>query len=105
MGKTAGTQKMTLEAGLTPFSQTRPPCHGSSPRASRSAWSRKRPLARLFFTSAILAVFDSKVFITAIESSRSMQRFTSEIAWGSEFWIAEDADHLTHFSGEAIPGV
>ena len=42
------------------------------------------------------------VFITSIQSRRSMQRFTPEIVWGSEVWIAEDADHLIHFSGEAF---
>ena len=31
---------------------------------------------------AILAVFDFIIFIPAIESRRSMQRFTSEIVWG-----------------------
>jgi hypothetical protein len=42
------------------------------------------------------------VFITAIESRQSMQKFASEITWGSEVWIADDADHLIHFSGEAF---
>ncbi|TVP79651.1 MAG: hypothetical protein EA353_05635 [Puniceicoccaceae bacterium] len=42
------------------------------------------------------------IFITVFESRCSMQRLTSEIAWASEVWIAEDPGHLIHFSGEAF---
>jgi len=44
------------------------------------------------------------VFVTAFETRRSMQSFLSHIAWESEVWIAEDADHMIHFNGERFLG-
>ncbi len=44
------------------------------------------------------------VFVTAFENRRTMQTFVSHIAWESEVWIAEDADHMIHFNGERFLG-
>lgn len=44
------------------------------------------------------------VFVTAFENRRTMQTFLSQIAWESEVWIAEDADHMIHFNGERFLG-
>jgi hypothetical protein len=44
------------------------------------------------------------VFVTAFETRRTMQSFVSQIAWESEVWIAEDADHMIHFNGERFLG-
>jgi hypothetical protein len=44
------------------------------------------------------------VFVTAFETRKAMQSFVSHIAWESEVWIAEDADHMIHFNGERFLG-
>ena len=44
------------------------------------------------------------VFVTAFENRRTMQTFVSHIAWESEVWIAQDADHMIHFNGERFLG-
>jgi BsuBI/PstI restriction endonuclease domain/BsuBI/PstI restriction endonuclease HTH domain len=44
------------------------------------------------------------VFVTAFETRKVMQSFLSQISWGTEVWIAEDADHLIHFNGERFLG-
>ena len=44
------------------------------------------------------------VFVTAFETRRAMQSFASQIAWESEVWIAEDAEHMIHFNGERFLG-
>ena len=44
------------------------------------------------------------VFVTAVETRRTMQTFVSHIAWESEVWIAEDPDHMIHFNGERFLG-
>ena len=49
---------------------------------------------------------DSKahlVFLTAVENRRTMQTFASDFAWESEVWIAEEPDHMIHFSGGLTP--
>ena len=33
-----------------------------------------------------------------------MQSFVAQIAWESEVWIAEDANHMIHFNGERFLG-
>ena len=43
------------------------------------------------------------VFVTAVETRRTMQAILPRIAWESEVWIAEDPDHMIHFSGELAP--
>jgi hypothetical protein len=44
------------------------------------------------------------VFVTAFETRRAMQKFSSQIAWESEVWIADDPDHMIHFNGERFLG-
>ncbi len=44
------------------------------------------------------------VFVTAVETRRTMQSFVSHIAWESEVWIAEDPDHMIHFNGGRFLG-
>ncbi|MDQ6765320.1 MAG: hypothetical protein M3Z22_04365 [Verrucomicrobiota bacterium] len=44
------------------------------------------------------------VFVTAFETRRAMQTFSSLIAWESEVWIADDPDHMIHFNGERFLG-
>jgi type II restriction enzyme len=40
-----------------------------------------------------------KVYITAFPDLKEFKRFTSEIAWETEVWIAEIPDHMIHFNG------
>lgn len=44
------------------------------------------------------------VFVTAFATRRVMQSFLSQIAWETEAWLAEDADHLIHFNGDRFLG-
>jgi len=44
------------------------------------------------------------VFVTAFETRRAFQSFSSTIAWESEVWIAEDPEHMIHFNGERFLG-
>lgn len=44
------------------------------------------------------------VFVTAFEDRRAMQSFSSQIAWESEVWIAEDPSHMIHFNGGRFLG-
>jgi hypothetical protein len=44
------------------------------------------------------------VFVTAFETRTTMRSFLSLIAWESEVWIADDADHMIHFNGERFLG-
>ena len=44
------------------------------------------------------------VFVTAVENRRTMQTFIPHFAWESEFWIAEDPDHMIHFNGGRLLG-
>jgi type II restriction enzyme len=44
------------------------------------------------------------VFITAFLDKSTFRRFSSDIAWESEVWIAENPDHLIHFNGSKFLG-
>jgi hypothetical protein len=44
------------------------------------------------------------VFVTAFPSRTMMARFLSDIAWETEVWCVEDADHLIHFNGDKFLG-
>ena len=39
------------------------------------------------------------VFVSAFENKKIFRRFSSDIAWDTEAWIAEDPDHMVHFNG------
>ena len=44
------------------------------------------------------------VFVTAFPDRKTMVRYLPEIAWETEVWVAEAADHLIHFNGERFLG-
>ena len=44
------------------------------------------------------------VFVTAFLDRTAFLRYAPEIAWETEVWIAEDADHMIHFNGERFLG-
>jgi len=44
------------------------------------------------------------VFVTAFLSRDVFRRFSAQIAWETEVWIAEAPDHLIHFNGDKFLG-
>jgi type II restriction enzyme len=44
------------------------------------------------------------VFITAFLDRATFRRFSSDIAWESEVWVADNPDHLIHFNGSRFFG-
>lgn len=39
------------------------------------------------------------VFVSAFETKNIFRRFSTDIAWESEVWIADASDHMIHFNG------
>lgn len=44
------------------------------------------------------------VFVTAFPDRKTMNKYLAEIAWETEVWVAEAAEHLIHFNGERFLG-
>jgi hypothetical protein len=44
------------------------------------------------------------VLVTSFLDRRTMARYVSDIAWGTEVWIADSPTHLVHFNGERLLG-
>jgi hypothetical protein len=44
------------------------------------------------------------VFVTALPSFTQMARFSSEIAWETEVWVADNPSHLIHYNGNKFIG-
>lgn len=44
------------------------------------------------------------VFVTAFLNRQKFRQFMTEIAWETEVWIADNADHLVHFNGDKFLG-
>jgi hypothetical protein len=44
------------------------------------------------------------VYVTAFTDRDSLRKFSSEIAWETEVWVASDPDHMIHFDGEKFLG-
>jgi type II restriction enzyme len=44
------------------------------------------------------------VFVTAFLDRATFRKFTANIAWETEVWIAEEPDHLIHFDGHKFLG-
>ena len=60
---------------------------------------RKRTLERL--TKSCTADI---VYVTAFLTRDAFRRFSSQIAWETEVWIAEAPQHLIHFNGDKFLG-
>lgn len=45
-----------------------------------------------------------KIYITAFPNKQTMARYTTEIAWETEVWIAENPTHMIHFNGNKFLG-
>ena len=59
---------------------------------------RRSELALLFHGSLPL------VYVTAFLDKRAMARYSPQIAWETEVWMASDPTHLIHFNGERYLG-
>lgn len=44
------------------------------------------------------------IFVTAFLSRNEFRKWSSEIAWETEVWIADNPDHLIHFNGDKFLG-
>ena len=44
------------------------------------------------------------VYVTAFLDRKKFRQFTSEIAWETEVWIADNPDHMVHFNGDKFLG-
>jgi len=60
---------------------------------------RHDELARLFENSTA-----GIVYVTAFPTRKDLARYVTQIAWTTEVWVAEAADHLIHFDGERFLG-
>ena len=45
-----------------------------------------------------------KVFITAFPNKRTYKKFSDQIAWETDVWIAEEPDHMIHLNGDRFMG-
>lgn len=45
-----------------------------------------------------------KIYVTAFLDKTTFKKFASEIAWETEVWIAERAEHMVHFNGDRFLG-
>ncbi|MEJ7894891.1 MAG: BsuBI/PstI family type II restriction endonuclease [Solirubrobacteraceae bacterium] len=60
---------------------------------------RHGELARLFADCTA-----GLVFVSCFSSRGEMRRYLADIAWETEVWCADHADHLIHFDGERFLG-
>lgn len=60
---------------------------------------RHTELASLFAESTA-----GLIYVTAFPNRAVMGRYLSEIAWGTEVWVADAPSHLIHFNGERFLG-
>jgi type II restriction enzyme len=45
-----------------------------------------------------------RVYISAFADAKAFRRFSGDISWQTEVWIADDPEHLIHFDGERYLG-
>lgn len=45
-----------------------------------------------------------KIYVTAFLDFKTFKRFSNELAWETEVWIAEHPEHLIHFNGDKFFG-
>jgi len=44
------------------------------------------------------------VFVTAFPDKQTFIKFSAEIAWETEVWLADNPSHLIHFNGDKFLG-
>ena len=55
-------------------------------------------------TSMTVNVKSGKVFITAFLDFKTYKKFSEDLAWETEVWIAEMPDHMIHLNGDKFIG-
>ncbi len=61
--------------------------------------------SRMFELKSLLSGCTSMpVYVTCFNSRKDFRKWSSEIAWESEVWIAENPDHMIHFNGDKFLG-
>lgn len=45
-----------------------------------------------------------KVYVTAFPDKSEFKKYTADIAWETEVWIADNPDHMIHFNGDRFIG-
>jgi adenine-specific DNA-methyltransferase len=60
---------------------------------------RRGELERLFAGATV-----GLVFVSCFRSRNEMRKYSSEIAWETEVWCADNPSHLIHFDGERFLG-
>lgn len=45
-----------------------------------------------------------KIYITAFLNKKDFRKFSEDLAWETEIWIAEEPKHLIHFNGDKFIG-
>lgn len=49
-------------------------------------------------------VSSGKIFITAFPDFKTYKKFSEQLAWETEIWLAESPDHLIHLNGDRFLG-
>jgi len=45
-----------------------------------------------------------KVYVTAFPQFKEFKKYTTDIAWETEVWLADTPDHMIHFNGDRFMG-
>lgn len=62
------------------------------------------PKRILEITEVTKDVAAGKIFVTAFLDFKTYKRFSEELAWETEVWIAEMPDHMIHLNGDKFLG-
>ena len=62
------------------------------------------PKRILEITEMTKDVVAGKIFVTAFLDFKTYKRFSEELAWETEVWIAEMPDHMIHLNGDKFLG-
>lgn len=52
----------------------------------------------------LMACPAERIYVTAFLTVQSFKKYAGDIAWETEVWIAENADHMIHFNGPKFLG-
>ncbi|MCK9183311.1 MAG: hypothetical protein M0P13_10620 [Fibrobacteraceae bacterium] len=61
----------------------------------------KRILELKNMTSKVIA---GKIFVTAFPDFKTFKKFSEDLAWETEVWIADMPDHMIHLNGDKFLG-
>lgn len=62
------------------------------------------PMRLLILKRLAAACTADLIYVTAFLDRATFRKFTADIAWETEVWIASDPDHLIHFNGDKFLG-